>query len=123
MEIAHATTAVEIDEVRQIFREYAAFLNVDLCFQSFEEELKTLPGKYAPPKGALLIAREGSLIAGCVALRRLDKQICEMKRLFVRPSLKGRGLGRALAERIILEGQHLGYTSMRWTHWKVCRPP
>ncbi|MBF0546543.1 MAG: GNAT family N-acetyltransferase [Candidatus Riflebacteria bacterium] len=113
MEIKHVTTVEEIEEVRRLFQEYAKFLAVDLCFQGFEEELKTLPGKYAPPKGALLIAREGELVAGCVALRKLEENVCEMKRLFVRPQFKGKGIGRSLAVQIIREGVSLGYKSMR----------
>ncbi len=113
LKFTRPNTTAEMDEVRQVFREYATLLGVDLCFQGFEEELKTLPGKYAPPQGALLIARAGSLIAGCVALRSLDQSTCEMKRLFVRPQFKGQGIGRSLAERIILEAKRLGYQSMR----------
>ena len=86
----------EMDLVRVLFREYQAFIAVDLCFQSFEEELAGLPGRYAPPQGAILIAGDG---AGVVALRAIDPFTAEMKRLFVRPSQQGTGLGRALAQR------------------------
>jgi putative acetyltransferase len=108
MTIRPATTA-DLDEIRTMLREYAAWLEVDLCFQNFEEELRGLPGDYAPPRGRLLIA-EG---AGCVALRPIDEEICEMKRLFVRPDHRGSGLGRRLVSAIISEARAIGYRRMR----------
>ncbi|MCL0029708.1 GNAT family N-acetyltransferase [Dehalococcoidia bacterium] len=113
MEIIHAKTAEELAEIRQLFREYEKFLNVDLCFQNFEEELVRLPGKYAPPKGALLMAVEGQDVMGCVAVKELEDDVCEMKRLFVRPQHRGRGLGKLLAQRIIEEAARIGYSRMR----------
>jgi len=106
-------TLGDLGEIRAMLREYAAWLEVDLCFQNFEEELAGLPGEYQPPRGCLLIA-EG---AGCVALRPIDKQmdeqICEMKRLFVRPEHRGSGLGRQLVLAIIAEARAIGYRGMR----------
>jgi len=102
-----------MDEVRELFREYEAFLGIDLCFQDFEEELADLPGKYAPPGGALLLGWVEDRIEGCVALRKFGERVCEMKRLYVRPKFRGIGLGRHLAERIVEEAGTLGYERMK----------
>jgi putative acetyltransferase len=113
MRIFQATTAREIEETRGLFREYENSLAVDLCFQSFEEELAALPGKYAPPSGKLLLAEINEEIAGCVAMRKIDAEICEMKRLFVREKFRGSGAGRKLTERLIAEARSAGYGKMR----------
>jgi ribosomal protein S18 acetylase RimI-like enzyme len=105
--------AAEIDSSREIFRDYAAGLGVDLCFQDFESELLTLPGDYAAPRGNLLLAMVGELVAGCCALRPLDSvdiaNAAEMKRLYVRPAYRGLGLGRQLAQAILEDAHRLGY--------------
>ena len=108
MTIRPATPA-DLDEIRAMLREYAAWLEVDLCFQNFEQELAGLPGDYAPPRGRLLIA-EG---AGCVALRAIDSEVCEMKRLYLRPEHRGSGLGRRMVQAIIDEARSVGYRRMR----------
>jgi GNAT superfamily N-acetyltransferase len=112
-EIRSAQSPDDIDRARLLFREYEAWLEVDLCFQNFEKELAELPGKYAPPDGRLLLAVKSGGIAGCVALRKLGEGVCEIKRLFVRPEFRGHGLGRQLAEAIIQEAKQLGYRRMR----------
>ena len=113
MRIFAAETLDEIGQIRVLFREYEAFLNVDLCFQGFEEELRTLPGDYTTPTGRLLLATIQEHTAGCVALRTLEPGICEMKRLFVRPQYLRNGIGRRLAERIVEEAYQIGYSRMR----------
>ena len=113
MKILQAQTADDIETVRALFREYERFLEVDLCFQGFAEELATLPGRYAPPQGRLLLAWAGEQAAGCVALRPLENGVCEMKRLFIRSAYRGQGLGLMLAQRIIHEAITVGYTVMR----------
>jgi ribosomal protein S18 acetylase RimI-like enzyme len=108
-----ARTAAEIDQARRLFRAYADWLEVDLCFQGFEQELASLPGRYAQPDGRLLLAMVGAEAIGGVGLRPLEPGICEMKRLWVEPGFGGRGLGRALAERIIADARAIGYAKMR----------
>jgi len=103
----------ESDDVRALLRAYAASLPFELDFQDFDRELAGLPGAYAPPRGALLVARIGGAVAGCVALRPLAGDSCEMKRLFVLPSARGTGLGRRLATAIVTEARRLGYARMR----------
>lgn len=113
MDIVRVTGGPRLAIIRRLFREYQQDLGVDLCFQSFEEELAGLPGRYGPPGGAILLAHHRCHAAGCVALRDLGKGVCEMKRMFVRPRFRGLGLGRALAEAIVSEGRRLGYRTMK----------
>ena len=113
MKIIEAQSADELAAIRALFREYAASLDFDLCFQEFEQELAGLPGAYRRPDGRLLLALEGDQPAGCVALRRLAEGVCEMKRLFVRPAFRREGIGRRLAETAVDAGRRMGYRLMR----------
>jgi carbonic anhydrase len=113
VQLIKARTSAELEQVRRLFRAYADWLAIDLCFQGFEEELASLPGRYAPPPGRLLVAQVGDEAIGCVGLRPLEPGICEMKRLWVEPGFGGRGLGRALAERTIEHARAIGYLKMR----------
>lgn len=108
-----AKSPADIADVRTLFNEYAESLGFSLCFQSFEVELAKLPWEYAPPSGRLLLARSGAVAAGCVAMHKLKEEICEMKRLYVRPRFRGTGLGRRLAEEIIAQAREIGYRRMR----------
>ena len=96
-----------------LFLEYAQSLGFSLCFQGFDQELAGLPGDYAPPAGRLLLAMQEDDASGCVALHKLDDQHCEMKRLYVRPQFRGRGLGLHLTERIIADARQIGYKYLR----------
>lgn len=111
--LVQARTDAQVDAARRLFRTYADWLQVDLCFQGFAEELASLPGAYAPPGGRLLVAEMAGEVVGCVALRPLEPAICEMKRLWVEPGFGGRGLGRRLAEAVIDEARAIGYRKMR----------
>lgn len=102
-----------IEEIRQLFLEYAESLGVDLNFQDFESEINSLPGKYEPPDGILILASVNGKSAGCVALRRLSKDICEMKRLYIRDEYRGLGIGKKLIVMIIEEAKKLKYRYMR----------
>jgi putative acetyltransferase len=112
-QIRPASSAEDLTIARSLFQEYADSLGFDLAFQNFERELKTLPGDYASPGGTILLAFEGELVQGCVAVRPLANGVCEMKRLFVRPGFRGRALGRRLAEAILAEASGKGYRKMR----------
>jgi GNAT superfamily N-acetyltransferase len=112
--ILQAETPEQIAEARELMMGYATALGFKLCFLNFGEELRALPGKYAPPAGRLLLATWDGQAAGVVAMRALeDKGSCEMKRLFVRPAFRGKSLGRVLAEKLIAEARQAGYTRMR----------
>jgi|SRR5580658_4624125 putative acetyltransferase len=113
LSISQAESPAQIAQARELFLEYAQSLGFSLCFQSFDQELARLPGDYAPPEGRLLLLECESQLAACVALHKLDRAVCEMKRLYLRPQFRGKGLGRTLAERIIAEARQIGYQRMR----------
>lgn len=113
IEFKHVTGQDKIEEVKQLFLEYAQSLKIDLAFQNFETELKTLPGKYGPPDGVLLLALIDDKAAGCIALRKISEDICEMKRLYVRDGYRGFGIGRRLVNMIIEEASRLNYHYIR----------
>ena len=124
--IVPAESPESLAQARELFLEYATALGIDLSFQNFSEELAGLPGEYAPPAGCLLLAYgdeppgstaegpvERAQLAGCGALRRIDGDTCEMKRLYVRPAFRGQAIGRALAMALIEEARRIGYARMR----------
>ena len=113
MHIFQAISDEDIQKARGLFEEYATALGFTLCFQNFDQELKNLPGDYASPNGRLLLAAEEDQLAGCIAMRKLGPGVCEIKRLFLRPAYRGKGLGKVLVESIIGEARKLGYTRMR----------
>ncbi|HUN25403.1 MAG TPA: GNAT family N-acetyltransferase [Steroidobacteraceae bacterium] len=110
--ISRAQTPAELASARELMREYAERLAVDLCFQQFDVELERLGEMYGPPGGVLLIARLGAIPVGCVGLRALSAELCEMKRLYIRAAARGGGLGRRLATTVIAQARELGYRRM-----------
>jgi ribosomal protein S18 acetylase RimI-like enzyme len=116
IELLEADSPARVDAARELFREYAARLGVDLCFQDFEAELASLPGEYVAPHGALLLAAVDGQVAGCGALRALPgvdhDNACEMKRLYVRPAFRGFGLGRVLTQALMDRGVQAGYSNL-----------
>jgi len=113
VQIIQAETNEGVAQARALFEEYAASLDFDLYFQNFQEELAGLPGDYAAPHGCLLLAWHGDQVAGCVALRKIEGDICEMKRLYARPAFRNRGVGKSLSRAIIAEAKKRGYSRMR----------
>ena len=111
--IASAESPAQIGQVRELLLEYANSLGFSLCFQSFDHELAALPGDYAAPGGRLLLAEYENRPAGCVALHKLSSRICEMKRLYLRPEFRGKGIGRILCERTLKEARAIGYRRLR----------
>jgi ribosomal protein S18 acetylase RimI-like enzyme len=112
--LRHATSEDDLDTARTLFREYAESLDFDLDFQDFEAEMQALPGPYAAPTGAILLAEADGEVAGVVAVKPLDEDgVCEMKRLYVRPGYRRQGIGHALAQAVIDVAEDLGYDVMR----------
>jgi ribosomal protein S18 acetylase RimI-like enzyme len=113
IEIIQAETDAEIEAAKKLFREYETWIELALCFQNFDEEVANLPGKYAAPEGRLLLAYSDEKLAGCIALRKLEDGVCEMKRLFVKSDFRGQKIGIALIEKVIAEARAIGYEKMR----------
>jgi putative acetyltransferase len=111
--VHQAESQVQIARARELFLEYAQSLGFSLCFQNFDKELADLPGDYAPPAGRLLLAECEGRLAGCVALHQIEPAVCEMKRLYLRPEFRGKGMGRTLTETAIHEARRIGYKRMR----------
>lgn len=112
LDIIEANTAEQLATVRELFLEYAHSLNFSLNFQSFDRDISELPGKYAPPDGRLYLAYWDKQVAGCVALTKLGIGVCELKRLWVKPEFRGKGIGRALAQKLIDDAREIGYYRM-----------
>jgi len=112
VEIAEATNPGDVAAVRALLLEYQASLDVDLAFQGFAGEVFALPGAYAPPSGRLLLAKLDGAPCGCIALQAIDYATCEMKRLYVRPACRGRGIGRLLIARLLDEARAIGYRTI-----------
>jgi ribosomal protein S18 acetylase RimI-like enzyme len=112
-EITEAKSPEEIAAAKSLFLEYQKWLNVDLCFQDFDNELATLPGKYASPDGRLYLVKSGDEYTGCVGLRKIEDGVCEMKRLYIKLEHQGHGLGKKLIELIIKDAKSIGYKKMR----------
>lgn len=112
-EVRPASSPEDVAAARSLLEEYQRSLGFSLCFQNFDAELASLPGAYAPPAGRLLLAFAGVAPAGCIALRKIGEEICEMKRLWVKPDFRGTGLGRRLAEALMTEARAIGYRAIR----------
>lgn len=113
IEFKHVTGQDRLEDIKQLFLEYSHSLNINLDFQDFKTEFETLPGKYAPPDGVLILALVDETGAGCIALRKISEDICEMKRLYVRDEYRGLGIGRKLIAILIEEAIKLNYSYMR----------
>ena len=111
--IKEPKSAADVDIVRELFREYERAIGIDLCFQGFQDELETLPGKYGRPDGRLYLAYSGEEVSGCVGFRKIADGVCEMKRLYVRPEYRGEKIGRILAEKTVVVARETGYRIMR----------
>jgi ribosomal protein S18 acetylase RimI-like enzyme len=113
IEIVQAETDKHIEQAQKLFREYEAWFGLALCFQNFDEEVANLPDKYVLPEGRLFLAFADENLAGCIALRKLEDGVCEMKRLFVKDEFRGQKIGIALIEKLFEEAKNIGYQKMR----------
>ncbi|WP_258074460.1 GNAT family N-acetyltransferase [Brevibacillus laterosporus] len=122
LDIVKAIEEYQHQQVRELFIEYVDSLGIDLSFQNIESELQNIPGEYASPEGCILLAMYDEHPAGCVALRKIDEKTCEMKRLYVKPDFKGKGIGRDLASAIIEEAKNIGYRYIRLDTLPTMKP-
>lgn len=122
IEIEKISSEQDLEDVKQLFRAYVEFLQVNLDFQDFENELEKLPAKYAEPEGSIFLAKVNGQPAGCIALWKLEDGVCEMKRLFVKSEFQGLGLGKMLANRLIEEAKIKGYSIMKLDTLKRLQP-
>lgn len=113
IKVIQAKSEKELNIIRKLFTEYTNWLGFDLSFQNFEKEFAELPGRYTPPTGRLLLALYNNKVAGCVGLREFAKGICEMKRMYIKPKYRRKGIGRRLAIAVIEEAKKIGYKKMR----------
>lgn len=113
VKLIQAKSPEEIEAIKSLFIEYAESLNFSLCFQDFDKEIESLPGKYSLPHGSLILAEIENEFVGCIALKKIEDGICEMKRLYVKPSHRGKQIGKLLVEKIISDAKKIGYKSMR----------
>jgi putative acetyltransferase len=111
--LSQVESTAQVTQARELFREYEKALGISLCFQNFDQELAGLPGSYAPPSGRLLLGHFEGQLAGCVALHSLEPGICEMKRLYLRPAFRGKGLGRIMVDTIVSEARRIRYHRLR----------
>nr|WP_278431073.1 GNAT family N-acetyltransferase [Brevibacillus laterosporus] len=122
LDIVKAIEEYQHQQVRELFIEYVDSLGIDLSFQNIESELQNIPGEYASPEGCILLAMYDEQPAGCVAFRKIDEKTCEMKRLYVKPDFKGKGIGRDLASAIIEEAKNIGYRYIRLDTLPTMKP-
>jgi len=113
IEYVHVESEMHLDCIRKLFREYVASLGFELDFQDYEKEFTELPGEYAPPDGRLILALVEREPVGCIGIRKIDETTCEMKRMYVKPGFRGKGIGRRLAGIVIEEARKIGYKTMR----------
>ena len=113
IEIIDVHTSEEVEKAKELFQEYAESLGFELCFQNFKKELVNFPYQYSPPDGRLFLARFKDQFIGCIGLRKFEKRICEIKRLYVRPDFRGKQAGRALAKAAVKAAKTIGYEYIR----------
>jgi len=122
MDIKIISAVQHLEDIKQLFREYANSLEIDLCFQDFEQELQSLPGKYSEPDGRLYIALFNDKVVGCIALRRFNQTSAELKRLYIRNGFRGLGISKRLIQRVIQDAMDTGYKSILLDTLETMKP-